>query len=222
MVDFKSIKKITQPEKFVSDYLFENRDGKYQKFASSLLPNVENVLGVRLPILRQIAKLLYKQCNTEYLKHHPQYMEEVLIQGFIIGLMNEPVELVVEQIKNFIPQITNWSICDSFISSLKIIKQHKELFWAFIQPYLLSDKEFEIRFGLVVLLNYYIEEDYLSKIFDLLETITLKDYYAQMGAAWLISICYKKFPEHTTEYLKRTQIDEFTHKKALQKIKELS
>ena len=89
--------------------------------------------------------------------------------------------------------------------------------WEFIQEYLKSNKEFEIRFGVVMLLDYYISEQYLEKDFDIFEGIKSDKYYVQMAVAWAISICLIKFYDKTCNYLKTSSIDKFTYNKALQK-----
>ena len=87
-----------------------------------------------------------------------------------------------------------------------------------MQKYLNSNKEYEIRFVLVMLLNYYIEEKYLYNIFKIIEQYQYNDYYAHMGAAWLISICYIKYPKETTKFLINSNLDTKTYNKSIQKI----
>lgn len=81
--------------------------------------------------------------------------------------------------------------------------------WDFIQQYLKSNKEFEIRFAIVMILDYYITEEYIEKDFDIFDKITNTDYYVQMAVAWAISICLIKFYVRTMEYLKNCNLDKF-------------
>lgn len=90
----------------------------------------------------------------------------------------------------------------------------------YIKPYLSSEKEFEIRFAVVILLNFYIVEDYIDRVILLLDEIKHEGYYAKMAVAWAVSICYVKFPKKTMEYLKNNTLDDFTYNKSLQKITE--
>ena len=92
--------------------------------------------------------------------------------------------------------------------------------WKFLQKYLNSDKEFEVRFGIVMLLDYYISEEYIEKILKIFDETKHEGYYVKMAVAWAISICYIKFPQETEEYLKNNNLDEFTYRKSIQKIKE--
>ena len=82
---------------------------------------------------------------------------------------------------------------------------------------MLSDQEFEIRFGVVMILDYYIEEDYLEKDFKIFDAITSQAYYVQMAVAWAISICLIKFYDKTIKYLETAKLNNFTYNKALQK-----
>lgn len=192
-------------------------EGDYQRFSASLLPNIDNVLGVRLPILRKIAKDISNSDWQGFLTSDAIYMEETMLQGMVIGLIAKDLK-ALPLIENFIPKINNWSVCDSFCCGLKFVSAYKKEVYNFLQLYLNSKQEYEIRFGLVMLLNYYVEEDYLDEIFVVLDEFSSKDYYAQMAAAWLLSICYVKFPELTEEYLNNSKLDDYTFNKAIQKI----
>lgn len=203
----------------IKEKLFELADQKYKEFHSGLCPGTNNIIGVRVPILRNYAKELIREYQTEELLKQidNQYYEEIMLQGMLIGLAKEDLKKVKKWIENFVLRIDNWAICDVFCAGLKITKKHKEEMWEFIQKYLKSKKEFEIRFGVVMILDYYIEEEYLKKAFQIFDLIINQDYYVQMAIAWAISICLIKFYDETIEYLKVTNIDKFIYNKALQK-----
>ena len=124
-------------------------DTKYKEFHSSLLPGIDNVLGVRIPQLRTMAKRIAKE-NDWYLfinATESNYYEETMLQGMIIGLAKINFEEQMNYVKMFIPRIDNWAVCDIFCGELKnFVKKGKGKVWQFIQPYLYSDKEFEKRF----------------------------------------------------------------------------
>lgn len=202
----------------IKERLLKEVDKTYKDFNQKLIPNINNILGIRVPVLRKISKEIYKNNWQDFLKQKPQYFEEAMLQGMIIGLIKDEPNAILEYIETFIPQINNWAVCDCFCSSLKFTKNNKELVWNFLHKYLNSSKEYEIRFVLVMLLNYYIEEKYLNKIFKIIENYQYNDYYAHMGAAWLISICYIEYPEETTKYLLNSNIDTKTYNKSIQKI----
>lgn len=203
--------------------LFKLADEKYKQFQSNLCPNTNNIIGVRVPILRNYAKDLYKKYQfDELLKNiDNEYYEEIMLQGMIIGLAKkEKIEKIQKAIEDFIPKIDNWAICDVFCSGLKIVKDYKPQMWDFIQKYLKSKKEFEIRFAVVIMLEYYIEEEYVDEILKKLDTTKHEGYYVKMAVAWALSICLIKFYDKTIKYLKISKIDNFTYNKALQKARE--
>lgn len=201
--------------KRIKQRLLEESDKKYQKFASALVPNIDNLLGVRLPVLRKIAKEIYKDDWQEFLNSEAEYMEETMLKGMVIGLIKDnPINYIAD----FIPQINCWSVCDTFCCGLKFTSSNKELMWEFIKKYTESNNEYEIRFALVMFLSYYMEERYLDTIFELIEKCNLEKYYAHMGAAWLISICFIKFPNESLDFLNRTKLDSKTYNKSIQKI----
>ena len=197
-------------------------DEKYKEFHKGLCPGTENILGIRVPILRDYARKLSKEYEIHELLNNidDEYYEEIMLQGMLIGLEKEKdkdIENILKDIEEFVPKIDNWAVCDVFCAGLKITKKHLKEMWDFLQKYVISDKEFEIRFGVVMILDYYIREEYLEKNFDIFDHIKSDQYYVQMAVAWAISICFIKFYDRTIEYLKQAKIDKFTYNKALQK-----
>ncbi len=203
----------------IKEKLFELSDQKYKEFHSGLCPGTENIIGVRVPVLRNYAKELAKKYNIEELLQEidNQYYEEIMLQGMLIGLEKQDFNTLQKQIIQFVPKIDNWAICDVFCAGLKQTKKHKKEMWNFLQKYLKSNKEFETRFGIVMILDYYIEEEYLKKIFAIFDDITSDAYYVQMAVAWAISICLIRFYNETIKYLRIAKLDKFTYNKALQK-----
>lgn len=207
----------------VREQLFALQDQKYQQFASSLIPNIDaqTIIGVRVPLLRQIAKEIAKTDPLSYLQTtEDPYFEEVLLQGMVIGYMKASPQEKLPHIAQFIEKIDNWSVCDSFCSGLKFTKSNQALVWDFIQPYFQSTKAYDIRFAVVMLLNYYVDEHYIKQTLQLLDQVSHEDYYVKMAVAWAVSACYIKMPDATMPYLQNNQLDVFTYNKALQKITE--
>jgi len=203
----------------IKEKLLELADSQYKEFHSGLCPGVNNIIGVRVPILRNYAKELTKQEEiTELIQQiDDQYYEEIMLQGMLIGMEKKDIKFVQEQIKQFVLKIDNWAICDIFCAGLKITKKYKKEMWDFIQKYVKSDEEFEIRFGIVMILDYYIEEEYLQKCFEIFDHISSQAYYVQMAIAWAISVAFIKFYDCTINYLKTAKLDTFTYNKAIQK-----
>lgn len=198
--------------------IYELADEKYKDFHSRLCPGTTNIVGVRTPVLRNYAKELNRKYSlNELLKEIDDTLyEEIMLQGMLIGL-SKNIEEVLKYTKTFIPKIDNWAICDVFCAGLKITKKYKKEMWNFIQKYLNSDKEFEIRFGIVIILDYYIDEEHLDKNFEIFQKIKNDNYYVKMAIAWAISICLIKYYDKTIKYLKKAKLDDWTYNKSLQK-----
>lgn len=199
--------------------LYELQDLKYKEFHSSLCPNVDNIIGVRIPDLRNLAKEIAKNDYKEFLRNiKDEYYEELVLHGLVIGYAKITIEETIEYLKEFIPKIDSWAVCDTTCSNLKITKKHQKEMWNFLDNYIKSDKEFEIRFAVVMYLNYYLTEEYIDKVLERIDKITSKDYYAQMAIAWMLSFAYIKQKDKTLEYIKNNNLDKFTQNKAIQKI----
>ncbi len=198
--------------------LFNMQDKKYKEFHSSLSPNVDNIIGVRVPVLRNYAKELIKKYKQEEIKIGDKYYEELLLQGMIIGLQNkENIENVIVKVNKFVPKINSWGVCDTFCAGLKITKKYQKEMFRVIEKYLKSNKEYELRFAIVMLLDYYINDEYIDTVLKILNRIKLDKYYVQMANAWAISICLVKYYKKTVEFLENCNLDNFTYNKAIQK-----
>ena len=202
----------------IRNKLFQMQDLKYKEFNSDLCPNVDNIIGVRIPDLRKYAKELYKNNKLNEIKIEDHYYEELMIQGMIIGFQTkENIENVIEQIKQFVPKINSWAVCDTFSAGLNITKKYPKEMFEVVKLYLKSKKEYELRFSIVMLLDYYINDEYIDKVLEILGNVKSDKYYVQMANAWAISECLVKYYEKTKTFLKSTNLDKFTHNKAIQK-----
>lgn len=203
----------------IREELFKLADQKYKDFNTNLCPGIDNLIGVRVPVLRDFAKKLSKNNWKEnFDKIENKYCEEIMLQGMIIGLAIKDVKETQKYLKEFIPKIDNWSVCDVCTAGLKITKKYKKEMWKFIQTYLNSKKEFELRFAIVMMLDFFIDEEYIDKVLLKLNQIKHEGYYVKMAVAWAISICYIKFKEKTDNFLYNNDLDNFTYNKAIQKI----
>lgn len=208
-------------QKAIRKELEELAEEKYREFSSKLIPNINNVLGVRLPKLRKIAKRLAKGDYEKYLLITELiYFEETMLQGMVIGYLDMPWADKQLYVSRFVPKIDNWSVCDSFCSGLKFNENEKEEVWNFLQPYLRSDEAYEIRFAIVMLLFYFVDVKYIKQALFALDQIRHDDYYVKMAVAWAVSIYYRDLPAITMDYLKTNSLDDWTYNKALQKITE--
>lgn len=213
------------------DLLKENQDLKFRAFNQKLILQEVNMIGVRTPILRKIAKEIVKgnfesflKCSNQCYMEGNTYFESIMIEAMVIGYLKEKQlpdrEFLFTVMDDYVAKVNNWSHCDTFCSGMKIIGRHKIEFWDKIVSYVDSTEEYICRVGIVLLLNYYLEKDYLEDIFKLCDKVQRDVYYIDMAVAWLLSMCFVKHEEETREYLKKCRLSDFTYNKTLQKIVE--
>lgn len=198
----------------------------YQEFNRSLIPGeTSRILGVRIPVLRKIAKELVKTSGRSYADavvllecSKEAYYEERMIHGMLIGYLKCEKEERRQLLDSFVPAIDNWSVCDSSCTTYKFMKQDMGYWFSYLEQYLNSSREYEIRFAVVCMLDHFVTDYYIGKILWDIDAVHHEGYYVKMAVAWAISVCYVKFPKETFRYLKTDHLDDFTHNKAIQKI----
>lgn len=203
----------------IKEKLYELSDKKYKEFHSGLCPNTDNILGVRIPNLRKLAKEIAQGDLNEFYKNvDNKYYEEIMLQGMCIGYAKIGIEERISLLKEFVPKIDNWAVCDSCCSTYKFTNKNREKMWNFINTYLESKEEFELRFAIIMMMDYYIDDEYIDKVFEKIDKIDSEKYYVQMAKAWLLQVAFVKYEEKTLKYFKNNKLDRFTYNKALQKI----
>ena len=201
--------------------LVASADEKYKQFHQSLVPGLTNMLGVRMPKIRELAKWAAKQnWQAEWEELSNNCYEELMIKGLLIGYGKLTREEQADYLKKYVPLINNWGICDCCCSTWKFMKKDQAYWFTFLDSYLKSENEFEVRFAVVSLLGHFINDTYLERLLQVFEKVKHEGYYVKMAVAWAVSICYIKYPKETVEYLKKNTLDDFTHNKAIQKIRE--
>lgn len=203
----------------IRERLFALSEPEFQKFSAALIPGEERMLGVRLPALRVLAKEIARSDGwVDYLAAAPRdYFEEIMLRGMIIGAVQISPEERIRRIQSFIPEIDSWSICDSFCAGLKFSAKNREMVFSFVRPYCGSQKEFEARFGYVMLLDFFLTEEYIDAVLSLVSSFSHPAYYARMAVAWLLATALAKFPSQAMHCLKTAPLDDFTYRKTIQK-----
>lgn len=199
--------------------LFQLQDIKYREFHSGLCPGISNIIGVRVPEIRKLVKELLNDNYIEYLDNTVnEYYEETMIEGLIITTSKMNMDEKIYYLKKFVSKIDNWAICDICCSGFKLKEIDKDKLWNFILEYKSSDKEFELRFMIVVMMNYFLDGNHFDDILKIIDSIKVDYYYTNMAIAWLVSVAFVKNREYTLKYLKNNNLSNFTYNKSLQKI----
>lgn len=193
----------------------------YKTFNRKVVPTKQQVLGVRLPALRKIAKRIAREDPTGFIAQdkHDVY-EMIMLEGMVLSYMNKSFLELLPLAEKFLKKVDNWAQIDSTVCDFKNIGKEKESVLPVVKKWLTSEDEFTVRAGLVILLAHFVEEPRLELVFTLSQQVTHKGYYVHMANAWLISVCMAKFPEQTILFFKSNTLDNKTHNKAIQKSRE--
>lgn len=207
----------------IKEHLLQLAEQGNKKFTESLNPGVEHVLGIRVPDLRKLAARIAKDGWEAYLDTaDTYYMEERMLQGMVLGCIrpDADIEVYLHRVTCFVWNINSWSVCDTFKfgGGKKFIEANKDRLWEYLKTWMHAEGEYEIRFGVVMAMQYFIDEEHIEELFSLYNAIRHEGYYVRMGVAWALSVCFVRFPERTLAYLKQNTLDNFTYNKALQKI----
>jgi 3-methyladenine DNA glycosylase AlkD len=207
----------------IKDILNEYIDEKFKDFTSALIPGARPILGVRVPILRKLAREITKDGWQTYLKTAPEdTYEEVAIKGFVIGYAKAELKGLLPYIAEHIEKIDDWSLCDGFCSNLKVVEKHREEFLEFLLPYAKIDDEFKQRVVAVMLMTYYLTDDYIDMSLEVLDSLKNEKYYCKMAVAWAIATAWAKQREKTYCFMQEgnNTLDDWTYNKAIQKMLE--
>ncbi len=195
--------------------LGEYSDGEYRRFHGRLLKNDSvKLLGVRVPVLRRLAKELRGSFN-EIASFPDEWYEVTFLKCLVAGEL--PYEQYVTAAQTLVYKLDNWATCDCFRA--RCVKRHRDEFLPVLREWLNSGKQFVVRYALVTLLFDYMDAAYLPEIFAAL-AVPQEQYYVMMGAAWLMAEVLVHFYERGVQYLKTGVLPRATHNKAIQKARE--
>lgn len=209
----------------IQSFLQKNADATYKAFNMKLIPELDDCYGVRIPIIRSLAKTLSKQNIDEQTMENlwiSNIHEEKLLLGLLIGQIKfTTFEAAQLTLLRFAEKVDNWVVCDLFVSALKpVIKRYHEAFYKTAKELANHQNDWEIRLGLVMMLSYYIEAQKIDEILKISNSIRSDAYYVRMANAWMLSYMYIADKKKTTDFLSHSQLDSWTINKAIQKIRE--
>ena len=202
--------------KILTTQLRQYSDEKYKEFHSGLKVGSNYIYGVRIPILRRMAKRIAIADWQGFLAlAKDDSYEEILLQGMVLGYAKMSLEETFERTAAFLPKVDNWAICDTFCSGLKRVRQGLYETWAFLMRYENSPLEFERRFVVVMLMDYF-----LDQALDVIVNIRKEEYYVSMAAAWALATAFLKDREGVLRILEEEQLDQETHNRTIRKCRE--
>ena len=203
------------------EQLLEVRDEEYREFQAKLVPNIpsETILGVRTPDMRKIAKEVFSSPEREeFLNDLPhKYYEENLIHFFVISMIKDFDECV-GKVEEFLPYVDCWPVSDQ--SSPKAFVKNHEKVLPYIKKWIASDHVYTARFGIRMLMNEFLGEDFQEEYLDLVANKKGEDYYLKMMVAWYFATALAKRYDETIPFFEDRRLDEWVHRKAIQKAEE--
>lgn len=218
-MDIKNIKWNKKSYKEFIKYLKSLEDLKYKDFHSKLTDTKYDIIGIRVPIMKSIVKNILKTDVEKFLSLvGNKYYEEVFISGIVISSLKE--DLSDKYLISFIKKIDNWAICDSFCSNLKIINKKLGKYWIYFTSMIDLNNEFQTRVSIVIMMNYYLSDNYIDRVLYIVSKLKSDKYYINMAISWLLSVAIINYKDKVIELLESKKLNKFVQNKTISKIQD--
>ena len=202
----------------MKDKLLKLQDIKYKSFQERLIPNIDKnvIIGIKIPALRKLAKEMIKgESYINFLDSLPHvYLEENLLHAILVSELKD-YDQCIFRLNLFLPYVDNWEVCD--IISPKVFKKNNIKLIDEIKEWLNSKDEYIIRFGIEILMMYYLDDNFDISYHDLVSKIRSSDYYVNMMIAWYFATALAKKWDISIKYIEENKLDKWTHNKTIQK-----
>lgn len=202
----------------IYERLIRERDDAYRAFQTKLVPNIapETIVGVRTPALRRIAKELFESADRDaFLSDLPhRYYEENLVHFFMTAMFRE-FDACISMTEAFLPYVDCWPVSDQ--ATPKTFRKNHEKLLPYIRKWIASEHVYTARFGLRMLMNEFLDGDFKPEYLALAASKQGDDYYLKMMVAWFFATALAKQYDETVPYFETRRLDEWTHRKAIQK-----
>lgn len=202
----------------IRERLLELKNEEYRQFTARLVPNIpaETIIGLKTPEMRAIAKNIFMDTDRDiFLNALPhEYYEENLIHFFVISMIKD-FEECTQRVEAFLPYVDCWPVSDQ--ATPKAFRKNHEKLLPYIRKWIYSDHVYTARFGIRMLMNEFLGEDFREEYLELVATKKGDDYYLKMMVAWYFATALAKRYDETLPYIEKHVLDEWTHRKAIQK-----
>lgn len=202
---------------YIQKRLFELQDLKYRDFTASLIPTVgkETVIGARSPMIRKLAKELSDEQKTKFINDLPhRYYEENNLHAAIIESIRD-YDTVIFELERFLPFVDNWATCD--MMRPRVFKRHLPELLSKIREWSASEHTYTIRFGLEMLMCFYLDENFRTEYLEIASAVRSEEYYVNMMIAWFFATALAKQYDSALPYIEQKRLDTWVHNKAIQK-----
>lgn len=217
-------------DEYILEELKNISEESHRDFIAKLVPNVEKekILGIRNPNLRKLAKTLFKKVKKpteddikkgiiaqQFIKNLPHYYhEENNLHSMMFEYMDD-IDEIERELESYLPYVDNWASCD--IIKIKMKKEWHEKFLPYVMKCLESEYTYVVRFGIVSLLTYYLDDYYKEGIIETVSSIKSDEYYINMAIAWFMSYAIIKKYDIAIKVIESGSMDKFVHNKSIQK-----
>lgn len=202
----------------ITECLLDMQEVTYGDFAAKLLPTVarERVIGVRLPLVRKLAKQIKGTEQAEaFMRALPHYyMEENHLHAYLIGEMRD-VDACYAALDAFLPHVDNWSVCDSLRP--KCIAADPVRLMQKVEQYLCAEHPYTVRFGIEMLMVYFLDEHFSPEHLAAVAAVQGEEYYVNMMIAWYFATALAKQWGDTICYIEDRRLSPWVHAKTIQK-----
>ena len=202
----------------VYERLVAVKDPEYREFQAKLVPNIDpaTIIGVRTPDMRNIAKEVAKSKERDaFLQELPhKYYEENLVHFFVIAQIKDFDECV-KAVEDFLPYVDCWPVSDQ--ASPKSFKKNHNNLLPYIKKWIASDHVYTARFGIRMLMNEFLGDEFKDEYAQMVADKRGEDYYLKMMVAWYFATALAKNYDETVKYIENNCLDEWVHRKAIQK-----
>lgn len=198
-------------------YAAHAQDAYYKK----VVPNGKPSIGVKVPLLRKLAKEIAKEDYRFFMEHYTcEYLEQETLKAFVIGYAKDDIKTILHYADEFIPQIHDWMVNDAFCQNFSIARKHRAEVFDWLMQYKQMQKEYPQRVVAVILMSHFLVDDYYQQVLDTMNELQYDGYYTKMGVAWCVATAYAKYPKATMGFLKENELDDWTYNKSIQKMLE--
>lgn len=202
----------------IKDALFALQDTTYRDFQAKLIPGLKSgsMIGVRTPELRKLAKKMAKREGIDgFLENLPHtYFDENQLHAFILSERKD-FEQCVGEVDRFLPFVDNWATCDQM--SPKVFKKHRPELLPYIHEWIASDKTYTVRFGIGMLMEHFLDDDFDPAYPEMVSGVRSEEYYVNMMIAWYFATALAKQYEAVLPYMEGNRLAPWTHNKTIQK-----
>ena len=205
---------------YIAQTLSALADAQYNAFNARIVATALPTLGVRVPDLRALAKEIERSgWADEFLDTQtPTTHDELTLRGFVVAGRRVPLDQMLRRVDGFVPQIENWAVCDTFCGSLKRVAKERDAWWPVIERYARSEREFEVRFAVVLSMSYFLTDEWIDLALQLWESIDPRGvYYIEMALGWGLATAAAKQREKTIEAIETGRYSPAVVRRAVRK-----